>query len=64
MPKKRVFNNHPLTKRHFEHLLRKAAQPLPKKESVSKETGIEAVHPSDGYSDKCRSQGKTEGKGD
>ncbi len=51
-----------LTKKRFEALLKKAAQP--KKQSDSKETGTSAAHPSDGYSGKRKSRGKTEGKGD
>ena len=51
---------HPLTKKKFEHLLRKAAQPLPKKESAPKETETGAAHPSDGYNGRCKSRGKTE----
>ena len=33
----------PLTKKHFEELVKKAAQPLPKKESVPKEGKTMAV---------------------
>lgn len=49
-----------ITKKQFERLLMKAAQPLPEKKSAPKATGIEGIHPSDGYSGKCKSQGKTE----
>lgn len=52
---------HPLTKRAFERLLKRAAQPLPNKESDSKGIRTSAAHPSDGYSGKYRNQGKTEG---
>jgi len=50
-----------LTKPQFEALLTKAAQP---KTLDSKETGTSESRPSDGYSGKRKSQGKTEGKED
>ena len=49
-----------LTKKRFERLLKKAAQPI--KKSDSKGTGTSVAHPSDGYSGKRKRQGKTEGK--
>ena len=49
-----------LTKRHFEQLLMKAAQPM--KPPDSKETQTSKSRPSDGYSGKRKSRGKTEGK--
>ena len=52
----------PLTKKAFERLLRKAAQPLSRKKSVPKETKTEGSHPSDDYSGKGKNQGKIEGK--
>jgi hypothetical protein len=52
--------NNALTKKKFERLLKKAAQP--KKQSDSKGTQTSAAHPSDGYSGKRKSRGKTEGK--
>ncbi len=51
-----------VTKRDFMELLTKAAQPISEKIPDSKETGTSAVHPSDGYSGKRKSRGKTEGK--
>ncbi len=51
-----------LTKRGFERLLKKAAQP--RKKFDSKETGTSVAHPSDGYSGRHKNQGKTEGKED
>ncbi|MFC1861497.1 hypothetical protein ACFLYL_04430 [Chloroflexota bacterium] len=39
----------PLTKKRFEQLLTKAAQPLPEKKSAPKATGTEGNHLSDGY---------------
>ena len=56
---KRAMLQQPLTKRRFENLLRKAAQPLPKKESAPKGTGTSAARPSDGCSGRCKSQDKT-----
>ena len=58
MPNK---SRYPLTKKAFESLLKKAAQPLPKKPLDSEETETEASHPSDDYSGKDKSQDKTEG---
>jgi hypothetical protein len=55
-------NKKPLTKRAFERLLKKAAQPLPKKKSVPKEIKTEDNRPSDDCSGKYKNQGKTEGK--
>ena len=49
----------PLTKKRFESLLRKSAQPL---KPDSKETETSGNHPSGGCNDKCKSQDKTEGK--
>lgn len=51
----------PLTKKRFETLLRKSAQPVKPDSEV---TGTSGSHLSDGYSDKCKSQDKTEGKED
>ena len=51
---------HQLTKKRFERILRKAAQPLPAKESAPKETETAASRPSGGYSGRCRNQDKTE----
>lgn len=49
MLKKLRTDNKPLTKKAFEQLLRKAAQPLPKKQLDLKETETSVAHPSDGY---------------
>ena len=61
MPKVSKFNKSPLTKKRFEELLTKAAQPLPQD---SKGSGKSVVRRSDGYSEKRKSQDKTEGKED
>lgn len=57
MSRKSNISNKPLTKKKFEHLLRKAAQPLPKGTPSPKETKTEVVHPSDDYSEKPCCQG-------
>ena len=49
-----------LTKKGFERLLTKAAQP--KKQPDSKETQTSVAHPSGDYIGKRKNQGKTEGK--
>ena len=49
----------PLTKKRFEALLKKAAQPLP---LDLKETGKSESHPSDGCSGKRKCQDNPEGK--
>lgn len=59
---KQIIMKQPLTKKQFEQLLRKSAQPLPKQESAPKGKQTLEPHPSDGYSDKRKSQGKTEDK--
>jgi hypothetical protein len=46
----------PLTKKRFEALLTKSAQPL---KPDSKVKGTSESRPSDGYTDKCTSQDKT-----
>ena len=51
-----------LTKSRFMRILRKAAQPVSKWKHDQEETGTSESHPSDGYTDKCKSQDKTEGK--
>jgi hypothetical protein len=48
-----------LTKKQFEAILKKAAQPMSEWKHVPKETETSVAHPSDGYSDKRKSQGKT-----
>ncbi len=48
----------PLTKKSFELLLTKAAQP--KKQPALKETETSALHLSDGYSGTRKNQGRTE----
>ena len=54
----------PLTKKRFEALLTKAAQPLPKKESVLKETETSVVPRGDGYTETRKNQDNPEGKKD
>ena len=51
-----------LTKKRFESLLKKAAQPV--KKSAPKEIGSSTLHPSDGYTGTRKHQGKIEGKED
>ena len=51
-----------LTKKQFESLLKKTAQPIRK--SAPKGTETSAAHPSDGYIGKHKSRGKIEGKED
>ena len=52
-------NKQYLTKKQFESLLKKAAQPL--KLPDSKESGTSESHPSGDYNGKRKNQGKTEG---
>ena len=52
----------PLTKKDFERLLTKAAQPVKKRESAPEGSGTSESHPSDGYSGKGKSQDNPEGK--
>ena len=52
----------PLTKKRFEKLLKKAAQPISEWGHDLEETETKASHPSDGYSGKHKNRGKTEGK--
>ncbi len=54
---------YPVTKKQFESLLRKAAQPVSEwnKSAQSEKQKVES-RPSGGYSGKRKSQGKTEGK--
>ena len=54
-----------LTKKGFERLLKKAAQPLPKREPESGSKGIETSEsrPSGDCSDRSKSQDMTEGSG-
>ena len=59
MSKKFKFDNLPLTKKRFEGLLMRAAQPVPAKQSCPKVKGTEGNHPSGGCSDKCTSQDKS-----
>lgn len=62
MGRKRESNTtKPLTKKRFEDLLTKAAQPV-SKESAPGETGTSASRLSGGYTGRRRSPGKTEGK--
>ena len=57
MPKFKL--DKPLTKKRFEALLTKAAQPL---KPDSKVKGTSESRPSDGYTDRCKSQDKTVSK--
>jgi hypothetical protein len=57
-------HNKPLTKKRFERLLMRAAQPVSEWKHDREEIGTSAVHPSDGYSGKRKSQDKTEDKED
>ncbi len=63
MPKKFISNNHPLTKKRFEALLRKAAQPVSQWKHGQEGKGTSESRPSDGCSGKRKSRGKTEGTG-
>ncbi len=51
-----------LTKKQFEQLLKKAAQPVKRFDSKGIQTS--ESRPSDGYNDKRKNQDKTEGKED
>ena len=63
MPKyKPPFKN--LTKKKFEEILTKAAQPVSEWQHDQEGTETSAVHPCDDYSDKCKNQDKIEGKED
>ena len=62
--KKNTEQPKPLTKKRFEHLLRKSAQPVSESKHDQEETGKGAARRSDDYSGKCKSQGKTEGEED
>ena len=59
MSKIRSYDKKHITKKAFESLLKKAAQPLPKRKHAPEETRTEASHPSDGCSGKGKSQDKT-----
>ena len=61
MPK-RQSNRQPLTKKVFEELLKKATQPVSEWKHGQEEKGTTESHPSDGYSETHKNQGKTEGK--
>ena len=54
----------PLTKKRFEQILRKAAQPVSEWKHGQEVKETSESHPSDGYSDKCTSQDKTVNKED
>ena len=55
-------DKHTLTKKRFEALLKKAAQPVSERKQGQAEKGTSAARPSDGCSGKRRNRGKTEGK--
>lgn len=64
-PKQRtsqVIMKQSLTKKRFEELLKKAAQPLSTQEPSPEEKRTSTAHPSDGCTDTHRNQGKIEGK--
>ena len=50
----------PLTKKRFESLLRKSAQPVSEWTHDQVEKEISGNRPSDGCSDKCKNRDKTE----
>ena len=52
----------PLTKKRFEGLLTKAAQPVSGWESEKEVSETSGNHPSDGCNETRKNQGKTEGK--
>lgn len=54
----------PLTKKRFERLLNKAAQPVSEWKHGQEGTETTESHPSDDYSGKHKNQGKTEGEED
>ena len=58
MPRKSNIDKKPLTKKAFERLLRKAAQPLPKRTPSPKETKTKVAHPSGDYSEKHKNPSK------
>ena len=62
MSNKNRSKSKPLTKKVFEHLLRKAAQPVSESKHGQEGTGKGAARRSDDYSGKCKSQGKTKVK--
>jgi len=53
-----------LTKKKFEDILSKAAQPVSEWQHGQEGKGTSVVHPSDDYSDKYKNQDKTEDKED
>jgi hypothetical protein len=56
--------NKPLTKRRFERLLRKAAQPVSEWQHGQEVKETSGTHPSDGCNETRKNQDKTEGKED
>ena len=58
MPTKRDTTRYPLTKKAFERLLTKAAQPLPKSKLAPKENGTSIARPSDDYNETHKNLGK------
>ena len=52
----------PLTKKRFEALLKKAAQPVSEWKHAQEAKGTKVVHPSDGCSDKHKCPDNLEGK--
>ena len=54
----------PLTKKRFERLLKKAAQPVLEWKHGQEVKGTSVAHPSGGCTGTRKNQGKTEGKED
>ena len=54
----------PLTKKKFEQLLTKAAQPISEWQHAQEEPGTSVAHPSDGCSETRKNQDRTEDKED
>lgn len=59
---KKPIQTKPLTKKRFESLLKKAAQPVSEWQHGQEEKETSDIHPSDGRIGKCKNQGKIEGK--
>ena len=62
MKHKDEIRKQPLTKKRFERLLTKAAQPVSEWQHGQEGQETSGTHPSDDYTGKHKSQGKTEDK--
>ena len=62
MNTKKFIPKQPLTKKGFEALIRKAAQPVSTWQHGKEEKETSESHSHDGCTGKCRNQDKTEGK--